>query len=343
MFTPVETSIGAFLLHEATTTLLYQNGNVLGASGLLRQLFSHPTRETLTFFAGMAASLLPLKFFLPDLVVEYPVVPTTLSAAVMSVGIGALVGWGTKLAHGCTSGHMLCGLSRLSPFSLTAVATFFPVALLTHHIAHPSLYTSACPSTTTPCYTPTYPSKDTLSTLLLLATLVTLAGRYLPSLIASATTNPKTTRSKAIPASSSAIAPARLTTRFLSGLTFGLGLQITGMAHPSKVLSFLSFPNMQVWDPSMGLVILFGIVPNLVEIQMRGFGKPPMFNSKFEFPVRSFRDVDWKLVLGSAAFGVGWGLSGTCPGPAVLRAMRQPVWGLLWVGGFWAGGKLVRD
>jgi hypothetical protein len=97
MFTPVETGIGAFLLHEATSVLLFQNGNVLGASGFLRQLFSGPTKETLSFFAGMALSILPLKMFVPELVIQYPSVPTTLQAALVTLGIGALVGWGTKV------------------------------------------------------------------------------------------------------------------------------------------------------------------------------------------------------------------------------------------------------
>lgn len=97
MFTPVETSIGAFLLHEATSVLLFQNGNVLGASGFLRQMFSGPTKGTISFFAGMTLSLLPLKAFLPELVIQYPSAPNTLQAALLTVGIGALVGWGTKV------------------------------------------------------------------------------------------------------------------------------------------------------------------------------------------------------------------------------------------------------
>jgi uncharacterized membrane protein YedE/YeeE len=113
------------------------------------------------------------------------------------------------------------------------------------------------------------------------------------------------------------------------------------MAHPSKVLSFLSFPKLEVWDPSMGLVLLFGIIPNIIEIQTRGFSKPPSFNTKFEFPRRTVRDIDWKLIIGAAAFGVGWGVSGTCPGPAVLRSIAQPTWGLLWMTGFYLGGVLV--
>ena len=97
MFTPVETSIGALLLHQATSILLFQNGTVLGASGYMRRIFSTPTKGTLAFFAGMAASILPLKVFLPELAIVYPPVPSTLQAALVTVGVGALVGWGTKV------------------------------------------------------------------------------------------------------------------------------------------------------------------------------------------------------------------------------------------------------
>jgi len=97
---------------------------------------------------------------------------------------------------------------------------------------------------------------------------------------------------------------------------------------------------MQHWDPSLALVILFGVLPNLVEIQMRGLTSPPEFASHFSLPTKTMVDIDVKFVLGAMAFGVGWGLSGTCPGPAVLRAFAQPVWGALWVGGFWFGGRV---
>jgi hypothetical protein len=97
MFTPVETSIGAILLHQATSTLLYQNGNILGASGFLRQLFIAPAKETVVFFVGMAASYLPLKTLAPQLVTEYPTAPTTLQAALATIGVGALIGLGTKV------------------------------------------------------------------------------------------------------------------------------------------------------------------------------------------------------------------------------------------------------
>ena len=98
MFTPIETSVGAFLLHEATTNLLFNNGSVLGASGLLRQLFTDPTKETSSFFIGMTLSFLPLKAFLPSLMTTYPSVPETLSAALATIGLGALQGLGTRVS-----------------------------------------------------------------------------------------------------------------------------------------------------------------------------------------------------------------------------------------------------
>ena len=101
MFTPVETSIGAVLLHQATSVLLYQNGNILGASGYLRKFFSTPTKETVAFLAGVAASVLPLRIFLPELVTSYPPVPSTLVTALVTVGVGLLSGYGTKVSSIC--------------------------------------------------------------------------------------------------------------------------------------------------------------------------------------------------------------------------------------------------
>ncbi|KAF1999072.1 YeeE/YedE family integral membrane protein-like protein [Amniculicola lignicola CBS 123094] len=331
MFTPIETSIGAFLLHQGSSTLLFQNGAVMGASGYMRKIVSSPTRGTLAFFAGMALSFLPLKVFLPELATVYPPVPTTWPAAIVTAVVGALVGWGTKAGSGCTSGHMLCGLARLSGWSAVAVATFFPVAMITHHLVHPSLRTEVCASDV-PCYTPTYPSRATTISLLILAATTALAARIIPRLVANCTKEEGKQNGES---------PGRQATELFAGLEFGLGLHISQMASPAKVLAFLSFPNMKLWDPSMMLVILFGIVPSLIEIQARGYNKPPRFNSKFDLPSQTLKDVDWKFVLGAAVFGVGWGLTGTCPGPAILRAYAQPTWGMLWLGGFWLGGEMV--
>jgi hypothetical protein len=231
---------------------------------------------------------------------------------------------------------MLCGLPRLSGRSAAAVATFFPVAILTHHLVQPTLYTKACPGNS-PCYTPVYPSSATATLLVLLAAFSIVAARMVPKLVEDIQATEPVDEKRSINPQSS----ARQATRFFSGLLFALGLHISGMADPAKVASFLSFPVLQHWDPSLALVILFGVLPNLIEIQRKGFSSPPLFADKFSLPMKSFKDVDTKFIAGAAAFGIGWGLTGTCPGPAVLRAIAQPVWGALWVGGFWLGGNAM--
>src|SRR6187551_2061137 len=120
---------------------------------------------------------------------------------------------------GCTSGHMLCGLSRLNAWSAVAVATFFPVAMITHHLVHPSLRTEVCPSGL-PCYTPIYPSQETTISLVLFAAATMTACQLFPRFVASMT--PTKSAEKGSPNSA-----ASLATQFVAGLEFALGLHIT--------------------------------------------------------------------------------------------------------------------
>lgn len=355
MFTPLESSLGALLLHQSTSLLLYNNGLTLGCSGFMRNLFSSSVSPTtITFFLGMASSVPVLRHFLPTLLTSYPPAPTTLQAALVTAGVGALVGWGSKACNGCTSGHMLCGLSRLSARSALAVGIFFPAAILTHHFAHPGLLTETCTGDA-PCYTPVYPSRDTAVSLIVFTALTILIGRILPRMVAAITTaeaKARTTVQQQRAGEATSTSPlANTTTTFLSGLQFALGLHISQMSSPSKVASFLSFPSLYNWDPSLMLIIVFGVLPNLIENHRRGHPycsdatstscnstQSPAFASRYQVSTKTLKDVDWKFIAGAAVFGCGWGLSGTCPGPAVLRSVMQPQWGALWVGGFWLGG-----
>jgi len=96
-------------------------------------------------------------------------------------------------------------------------------------------------------------------------------------------------------------------------LIFGLGISISGMANPAKVLNFFDF--MGTWDPSlifvMGAAILVTAPGYLLVFQR----SRPMFGAKFTLPGTSL--IDLKLVLGSFTFGIGWGLAGFCPGAAL--------------------------
>lgn len=100
---------------------------------------------------------------------------------------------------------------------------------------------------------------------------------------------------------------------FSSGLLFALGLGISGMTLPQKVLAFLDVSG--DWDPSLGLVMIgsAGVYLLLHRYILRL--SAPLFDTSFHVPTR--QDIDPQLVIGSALFGIGWGIVGLCPGPAV--------------------------
>jgi uncharacterized membrane protein YedE/YeeE len=109
----------------------------------------------------------------------------------------------------------------------------------------------------------------------------------------------------------------RLAVAYASGLLFALGLGISGMTHPAKVLAFLDFTG--DWDPSLALVMGGGVVVNLVFFHLALRRGAPLLAPSFSLP--SPTRVDAALVGGSALFGIGWGLGGFCPGPAVVSAV----------------------
>jgi uncharacterized membrane protein YedE/YeeE len=111
-----------------------------------------------------------------------------------------------------------------------------------------------------------------------------------------------------------------LLSSFATGIHFSFGLALAGMTKPSKVLSFFYFPFdfMPVqapWDASLMLVAVGGLLPNILLYQsIQGWSKP-LYTDKFSLPTK--QDIDFNLCFGSACFGIGWGLSGLCPGPAL--------------------------
>jgi len=100
---------------------------------------------------------------------------------------------------------------------------------------------------------------------------------------------------------------------FASGLLFAAGLAISGMTRPSKVLGFLDFTGN--WDPSLVFVMVGAIAVHFVAMRWASGASAPLLADRFQIPPK--RDVDASLVAGAALFGVGWGLAGYCPGPAV--------------------------
>ena len=105
----------------------------------------------------------------------------------------------------------------------------------------------------------------------------------------------------------------KMLVNLFAGALFGLGLTISGMVNPAKIIGFLDFAG--DWDPTLAFVMggaLLVAVPAFRLILKR---PRPVLADAFDLPIK--KDVDPRLLAGSAIFGVGWGLAGFCPGPAV--------------------------
>lgn len=102
----------------------------------------------------------------------------------------------------------------------------------------------------------------------------------------------------------------------LSGLLFGVGLGVSGMTLPSKVVGFLDVTG--AWDASLAFVMMGAIAVHALMYRLVRRRESPLFDGVFHVPTR--RDLDGRLLLGAALFGVGWGLGGFCPGPALVSA-----------------------
>jgi uncharacterized protein len=183
---------------------------------------------------------------------------------------------------------MLCGMSRLSLRSTVATATFFATAVLVHFLK------SAQSSP------PILPQRFHALTVLLLQIPFLFYRFIIPRL-----------------------APTKCyqyLSSFAIAVHFALGLALAGMLQPSKILNFLALPLSPNFDPSLAFVAIGGLVPNILawttHLQAITKTGKPLFGTEFSLP--STHEIDWKLIVGSVIFGVGWGWSGICPGPGIV-------------------------
>ena len=105
-----------------------------------------------------------------------------------------------------------------------------------------------------------------------------------------------------------------LFTAFLSGLVFGLGLIVSGMANPAKVLGFLDLAG--AWDPSLALVMAGAIGVGVFAFRVAHTRMETMLGVELKLP--KLTHIDKRLMVGSVLFGVGWGIGGFCPGPGIV-------------------------
>lgn len=129
-----------------------------------------------------------------------------------------------------------------------------------------------------------------------------------------------------------------LVTALAAGFLFGLGLAVSRMVNPAKVLAFLDVAG--DWDPSLALVMAGALAVNSVAFGLTVRRERPVFAEKFLLP--DHRRVDARLAGGSLLFGVGWGLVGFCPGPAVSSLAYGAIESVYFLLAMVAGMTLAR-
>lgn len=134
----------------------------------------------------------------------------------------------------------------------------------------------------------------------------------------------------------------RILVSLVGGLLFGLGLTVSDMIDPARVLGFLQVADGS-WDPTLAFVMGGALVPMAIAWAVRRRLSAPVCGGSFPEPASA--TIDARLLAGSALFGAGWGLVGFCPGPAFAALTQGGGPALIFVAamiaGFWIGGRLV--
>jgi uncharacterized membrane protein YedE/YeeE len=126
-------------------------------------------------------------------------------------------------------------------------------------------------------------------------------------------------------------------TSFAVGFIFAIGLAVSGMTQPQKVIGFLDFQN---WDPSLIFVMIGAVAVHFVAVVISRRKKAPFFAREWNVPAR--KDLTARLFIGSAIFGIGWGLGGFCPGPAVTSLAAGSSQVFLFVGAMIVGMLIFK-
>ena len=134
----------------------------------------------------------------------------------------------------------------------------------------------------------------------------------------------------------------QIATALLTGILFGLGLSISEMINPVRVIGFLDVFGR--WDPTLVFVMGSALAVTLPAFTFILRRPRPLFDHRFFLPTQ--RDIDGPLIFGAALFGIGWGLGGFCPGPALAAlasgAPAVSVFVLAMLGGQWLVGRFTR-
>jgi uncharacterized protein len=328
-FAPAPALLGGVAIGLSIAAHALVFGRVTGVSGHLNRALRRERPSDALLLAGLALGGLLLaapSAGSSSSSAALPLLPARLAVA------GALVAVGASLAAGCTSGHAVCGVSRLSPRSMIAAPVFVGVAIATSRAADTVqvLLRAAAAAAAAD----TAPGEPALVTAGNPADLIAPYGAVLAlqvACLAAMRRNPAgVLRSYATAA-----------LQVLIGMGFSMGLICSGMSVPLKVASFFDVGR-PTWDPSLllvfpGALLLSSLAFHAVQTEQSPF----LEGAKHSLPSKT--PLTLKLVAGAVTFGCGWGLAGICPGPAVvllgssLKSLDLLPSVLTWFGGYAVG------
>lgn len=288
---------GALIAISSSLNLLF-NGKITGMSGMFFGLVSCEKNANwrLAFLNGMLITSCGMKMFYNK---NYFDSTENFLGDISLLGLiisAFLVGFGTKLANGCTSGHGVCGIPRFSKRSIVAVLLFM---------------TSGIGISTLRNYYPFFKkgnlvklASDLNISLIERIFLIILCVNFLVLLFRNIYKNDY-------------VKGMEFLLSFIFGGIFSAGLIISGMCKRSKIINFLTISSN--WDISLLYVMMSAVVINLFTFNyIIKVKEKPIINDSLELPTN--KDINATLIIGSLIFGIGWGIGGLCPGPAMVNS-----------------------
>eukprot|EP01084_Bolivina_argentea_P085188 153962_1 len=316
---------GGILIGNAAILYLIMYGRVCGISGIIGRVLDH------AFSFGrnkkQNAQLIQFGFvlglFISSILWLQPSKNTTNPLLMLLAGL--LVGFGTRYGCGCTSGHGICGLARKSMRSVVAVSCFLLSAIITATFMNKYfnyLYKSG----------PLFVKHENDY------------GKYIHWIFIILIIGILFERNSHL----NVYALLETLSSIIIGIIFGYGLVLSGMVQPSKVINFLNinpFNFANHWDPSLIFVLCFGLMISvtLYPLILKYLDEPICDKTGFHMPTNTV--IDKRLIIGACIFGIGWGIGGVCPGPAIIVMMStyntyDPFW--MWVLGLIIGMRIFH-
>jgi uncharacterized membrane protein YedE/YeeE len=302
-FTPDSALAGGLILGSMVVAKRLNGGKNLGVSGETKAITRGAgTANSAAFLLGIAGA----GYLAPMILGAQAPVPMV--DATRAIIAGALVGVGSSVGCGCTSGHGISGIGRFNMRSVAFTAVFMVVGAITVALTGTMAELHVSTATKTIDMVARAPPVKAALYAKLFAAGVAIQGALY------------TLAKREGGGITDVVKRLELVSEHVAGLFFGLGLVVSGMTNPAKVAGFLAVTS-QAFDPSLAFVM--GGALTLVTVSMYaaknvfGINRPSMAREFTSTP----KYVDKELLIGGALFGAGWGLAGICPGPGFVNLL----------------------